>query len=121
MYYLSDGSENRGDKYKLTIPKIDALEFKSIDVLILLGCNAGHYDYKWSNVAYAFNKRITGCVVASEGTVKSGNLNDIGGAASFKSIKDGTFNDICIRATGKKRDNRGWIVIKMEEEMILDI
>ena len=49
---------------------ISNLENKNIDDLILPGCNAGHLDYKDSNVAAAFLQKINeGSVLASDGTV----------------------------------------------------
>ena len=72
--------------------------------MILLGCNAGHYDFKLTNVASAFSKRITGCVVASDGSVKIGKFSTIIGSVKFESVKDKDFDGI--------RDNEGWIVYK---------
>lgn len=78
---------------------------KSIDII---RCNVGHYDYKWSNVAYAFSKRITGCVVASDGNVISGLHNDIGLPATFTSAVGDDFYWFCT----EDRDNYGWAIYK---------
>ena len=38
-------------------------------VVLLLGCNAGHYDHRYNNVAYAIAQKVPfGIVVASDGT-----------------------------------------------------
>ena len=49
--------------------EIRALKYKYIDVLILLGCQTGHYKYWNNNVAHEFSKKISGCVIASDGLV----------------------------------------------------
>lgn len=95
------------DKNRLSAYEIDELKYKSVSTVILLGCNAGHYDYVWSNVAYAFCKRISGCVVASDGIVNSGWINSIG-KAKFKSEAYGEFYKYC----ETKRDNHGWVIYK---------
>ena len=84
-----------------------------VNTLVLLGCNAGHYDYVWSNVAYAFCKKISGCVIASDGTVCSGPYNKIkttSAATSFDSHNKGGFGGY--RAPGSTRDNIGWVIYK---------
>lgn len=48
----------------LTTADIKKLKTVDCKCLILLGCNAGHYDYIWNNVAYEFSKKVTGVVVA---------------------------------------------------------
>lgn len=111
-YRLSDGSGSSADSSCLTISEINNLQYKSIGVLILLGCNAGHNDHIWTNVAEAFCKRISGCVVASDGTVDSGFLNSIG-KASFTSVTSDSFYDQCT----KKRGNLGWIIYKYKRDV----
>ena len=96
------------DSYTLTTDEIDKLDFKYIDILILLGCNSGHYDYKLTNVASAFSKRITGCVVAGDGSVKIGKFSTIIGSVKFESLNDKYF----VEEGTSKRDNEGWIVYK---------
>lgn len=41
---------------KITMKK----NYKKVDTLVLLGCNAGHYEYVTTNVAYVFCKRTSG-------------------------------------------------------------
>lgn len=116
---LLNSSGGNKDEDILTISEIDNLSFKNIRVLILLGCNAGHYDYKWTNVAYAFSKRISGCVIASDGTVYSGGWNHNENSSintSFSSIDDDEYlkwfwkqNSSFI---GVPRPNNGWSVYK---------
>ena len=74
-----------------------------IKLVILLGCNCGHYDYYGSNMAYGFMKKTHGCVVASDGTVYSDILFN-----GFASINDKSFRNQ--RITSSNRDNVGWIV-----------
>lgn len=45
------------------------LNKKNVKRLIILGCNAGHDDYAFSNIAYEFRKKVKGPVIASDGTV----------------------------------------------------
>lgn len=103
---LSNSSDNFGNGDSLFIYEIDNLEFKYIPVLILLGCNAGHYDYVWSNIAHAFSKRISGCVIASDGTVQANSRADV----EFNSVLKQTFIDACI--DNKKRKNYGWVAYR---------
>lgn len=73
-----------------------------IKLIILLGCNCGHYDYYSSNMAYGFLKKTHGCIVASDGTVFP---NILGG---FSSVGDESFIDYLSINPGRK--NKGWII-----------
>ncbi len=106
---LGNGTGDGKDSDQLTISEIGSLDWQSIPVLILLGCNAGHYDYTYSNVAYAFSKRISGVVVASDGTVYPGLLNSVGDAATFTSKADDDFDEYC---KTNIRTNKGWVRYK---------
>ena len=68
---LASNSTPSGDNEILTVGEINNLSYKNVNVLILTGCNSGHYDYVDENVAFAFSKRISGCVIASDGTVEA--------------------------------------------------
>lgn len=105
------------DEDALTINEINNLNYKKVDTLVLLGCNAGHYEYVTTNVAYAFSKRISGCVIASDGTVGSANANFEKNAINeveFYSKNNEEF--VKWRTLGSsennKRDNYGWMVFK---------
>lgn len=87
---------------KSVISKLNKLKCK---LLILLGCNAGHYDYLWNNVAYEFSKKISGTVVASDGTVYSSDNNKY---LKFASKNDSAFKKYC----KTKRNNYGWVIYR---------
>lgn len=78
--------------------------------LVLLGCNAGHFSYT-DSIARFFSNRITGKVVASDGTVQT-NLyfNILNSVISFTSKKDTTFDLLVEEADRPKRKNYGWLV-----------
>lgn len=101
---------------QLTIAEINELDYKAISVLILLGCNAGHQDYSQNNVAEAFSGRISGKVVASDGTVYSSWNSfyypiDVG----FTSKEDNTFKELCL----EERTSVGWLVYISERNVKL--
>ena len=81
--------------------------------LIILGCNAGHYNYIWNNVAYNFSLSITGTVVASDGTVYSESTypynSKIVREPYFESRNDKTFLKI---ANNKRSNNWGWVLYR---------
>ena len=86
--------------------------------LIILGCNAGHYNYIWNNVAYEFSMKITGTVVASDGTVYSDKINSYNSKnnyePSFESVADsGKYRyRYWIPGKDKSRKNWGWVLYK---------
>ena len=90
----------------LTTDEVKKLERMDCECLILLGCNAGHYDYIWENLAYEFSKKVTGVVVASDGTVYSGKYNHLGFTQKFTSKNDDTYETYC----NSTRKNFGWVV-----------
>lgn len=94
----------------LTIDKIRKLKKINCKALIILGCNAGHYSYLWDNIAYEFSKKISGTVVASDGTVDGPYLDN--SEPVYKSIKDkeGYFTELL--KNDKNRDNLGWVLYK---------
>ncbi len=81
--------------------------------LIILGCNAGHYNYIWNNVAYNFSLSITGTVVASDGTIYSESTypynSKIVREPYFESRNDKTFLKI---ANNKRSNNWGWVLYR---------
>ena len=83
---------------------ISKLPFKHIKCLLLLGCNAGHYNYVWSNVAYEFSKRISGAVMASDGTVMS--LPGL----KFTSLGDSTWKKYRDKKKSSRKKNIGWVM-----------
>ncbi|MDO4317506.1 MAG: RHS repeat-associated core domain-containing protein [Lachnospiraceae bacterium] len=93
------------------------LQYRTIKMLILLGCNCGHYDYREENLAYALSTRISGYVVASDGTVISygrkyslyGDVYLPVGLMKWGSKADNAFLDLC---TTSRNYNWGWIAYK---------
>ena len=55
-------------------------------------------------------KRISGFVIACDGTVRSGALNSIGGKTVFKSVADATY----YKLTGSDRLNKGWLMYEFD-------
>lgn len=108
---IGDGSH---DYARFEYGNISSLQKKNCQLLILLGCNCGHYDYRKSNMAHAFLSKVTGYVIASDGTVNLGLLrmapiNGLIGKASFKSQMDDSFTAWVIAAGGNpNRANYGW-------------
>ena len=85
-------------------------EEKKIDRLILLGCNAGHLNFRASNPAAAFLKKTGGGpVLASDGTVFNVG-SDENGFSSYESRNDTDFQS-CIGTNG--RANRGWVIYRV--------
>ncbi|MDO5151563.1 MAG: hypothetical protein Q4D76_19600, partial [Oscillospiraceae bacterium] len=87
--------------YNINSKKMEKIKCK---LLIILGCNSGHYDYKKSNPAYCFAKRINGVVIASDGTVYSSRSY---GELVFNSIADNHYLGYCKKQT---RPNKGWLI-----------
>ena len=108
-----DGYDDKNE-YMYT-DQIAKLGNKNIDNLILLGCNAGHLDYKYTNVAAAFSKKVNGgCVLASDGTVFAQYpLLLSWGTYSYTSVNDETFYGNCLGPRAHEGnwipDNEGWI------------
>lgn len=66
--------------------------------IILLGCNAGHVDHLFTNIAYCLRKKVKGPVIASDGTVAS--YGDISAKAND------TFDSEADKEWGNHRTNR---------------
>lgn len=49
--------------------KKNRLKYVDVSVIVLLGCNCGHIDYKDSNIARAFADRFKTVVIAPDGEV----------------------------------------------------
>lgn len=80
----------------------------SLKLLVILGCNAGHFDNTRS-IARAFSNKITGKVIASDGIVRTSlYLNLFGWYISFSSLNDDTFRGF--RPSSSNRSNYGWLV-----------
>ncbi|MFT3951684.1 MAG: hypothetical protein QM689_07085 [Oscillospiraceae bacterium] len=90
----------------ITTTEIKSLKKIKCKCLLLLGCNCGHADYMWTNVASALSQKITGVVVASDGTVSSSLGNIFGGTQTFKSKNDDGFKKWC----KETRNNKGWLI-----------
>lgn len=63
----------KGPEITIDISMVRRLNKKTLGLLWLLGCNCGHYDFNIpeSNIVRAFAKKITGAVIAADGTVKA--------------------------------------------------
>ena len=109
LYFGDIDHDKKDDKNEnLYTNQIASLGNKNIDNLILLGCNAGHLDYKYTNVAAAFSKKTNGgYVMASDGTVG----DEFFGC--YLSADDDTFQDYCNRRRYNEdctAYNEGWII-----------
>ena len=100
-YELSYG-KNSNDKF--SVDDAYALDDKSMDQLILYGCNAGHRDYADENIANAFSHKVNNApVMASDGTVYGKNWDD-----TYTPTNDEEFQDWAEKAGNGGRDNEGW-------------
>lgn len=90
------------------------LDEKSMDGLILYGCNAGHMDHAEENIAFEFSKIVDGApVIASDGTVQvTNNIMDFF-ATKYKSKNDDVFISF-LDDPSNPRDNKGWIIYKFD-------
>lgn len=83
-------------------------DYKKISLVVLLGCNNGHYNY--INIARYFANSISGQVLASDGTVCSQcELAKKGEEPFFISDADSTFQAYCKLADDEGRENYGWL------------
>lgn len=89
----------------VTIEQTNQLASLQISLLVLLACNVGHYDHKYSNIAYSFYKKIIGVgrMLCSDGTVTS--LNAFNLNSKFKSVADANW-----RVDSKRKSNYGWVL-----------
>lgn len=89
----------------------DNLEYKEIKLLILIACNAGHYNHRTMNMASSFAKKVSGAVMASDGTVTSHKdfYYGIEPYVYLDSNSSGEFSVYINSALGT-RDNMGWLV-----------
>ena len=90
----------------LSVSKVRKLKRIDCKVLLITGCNSGHQSFRWSNLAYEFSKKITGVVLASDGTVYSGEY------PTFDSKSDEYFKFYLPTKNKKKvsRKHQGWIL-----------
>ena len=86
----------------------DLEDIKKINVkfLVLLGCNCGHYDYWGKGICSRLANRITGIVMASDGTVILHKKNNfLYRYIYYDSVADDEFKTHLLNGT---RDNYGW-------------
>ena len=90
----------------ITTSQVSMLTSKSHQQLILLGCNCGHYDYQWTNIAVDFTSKIASGarVIASDGTVQS--TLSLFTYQKFKSKNDDAYQELC---SDPSRPNKGWV------------
>lgn len=102
-YVLGYGS-NSTDRF--STDDAYALQDKTIDELILYGCNAGHRDYADENIANAFSHKVNNApVMASDGTVYGQHSDD-----TYEPRNDDEFQRWAEQAGNGGRDNEGWQV-----------
>ena len=89
----------------ISLDKIKTLSSKNIRFLFLEGCNCGHYAV-YDNVARAFSTKITGCVIASDGTVWT--IKD-GAVMKYQSLADEHFYSYFPIPQNIRKNNYGWI------------
>ena len=91
---------------------VKSLKRKKVKRLIILGCNAGHDDYAFSNISYEFRKKVKGPVIASDGTVTSYSSTPTTETSPFSSIADDEWRWWRKKRKGKKKrkNNVGWIM-----------
>lgn len=89
----------------------EKLDSKDIKLLILIGCNTGHYNHYAMNMASSFAKKVSGAVMASDGTVRSttGLYCGIEPYVYLTSHSGADFLD-WINSSYGERDNLGWLV-----------
>ena len=84
------------------------LQKRDIGVLLLEGCNCGHYDVP-DNIAKTLSKKVTGFVIASDGEVKSLQKEHM----YYRSAGEDKFVEWReIKSSGSTRQNYGWIKLK---------
>ncbi len=83
-------------------------------MLFLSGCNAGHQDYKYTNLAYYLAQKVNGGkVIACDGTDyhRSGYNT---GVEEYTSRDDDTWEDWRDDAKSTRKTNEGWIVYQKD-------
>ena len=105
---LNTHSYPEGMFNNLYIQDVRKLRKINCKALIILGCNAGHYTYLWSNIAYEFSHKISGIVLASDGTVAGpSSTNEL----TYKSVNDKYYREF-LPENNKSRKNIGWVLYK---------
>lgn len=97
-----------------------SLDKVDVKMLVLSGCNCGHWNYWYNGIARVFARKITGVVLADDGTTHWEAVNWlIYKTISFTSMKDSVFT----KYAGSDRDNYGWILYsgKTDAKKILNI
>jgi len=92
--------------------RYDEMEVIPLKYLILLSCNVGHYRNKTDNVAAAFSRKMTGLVLASDGTVNVDfstdfwrNYYKVSSLADEEWVRIEGENPL-----GKRNTNEGWLI-----------
>ncbi len=92
-------------KIIVTKTDVDNLKYVNIKLLVILSCNTGHIDVT-SSIAKRFANRITGKVIASDGTVCGK-----GGSSLFKIFFESRDDEYFQQyVKGASRTNYGWLV-----------
>lgn len=116
MFILSHGTPTSlGNCSKYNNKLIDTagikkLKKKKIKKLIITGCNCGHQDYAYKNVAYCFKKKISGNVIAADGTVLGDFENSNAEKYTFTAREDKEWKSYCFGGPyGRRAVSAGWV------------
>lgn len=104
IYDGSAESISKGIKTK----DFNKLKYKNINCLILIICNAAHQSKIWNNLAYYFHKKISGVVVASDGTVVHSPRKDSKGFNQYTSYGDYKWSKLY--GNNPPKSNKGWML-----------
>ena len=96
--------------FKLSYASLRKIKAKAV---ILLGCNAGHYNYQWTNVAKKLCARVSGYVMASDGTVTS-NYSSPSLNQKFTSKADETWKKY--NRKNARDTNYGWVIYRYTQK-----
>jgi len=98
--------------WKLKASDIATFESKNMGVMMLFGCNAGHLDYKDTNIASAFANKVNGApVYAADGTVYHAKEYGLFGHVSYEARADDEFKELREKVDpGSKRKSGGWVI-----------
>ena len=100
--YINNSSISCG----MTLDSIATLPFANLSLLIILGCNCGHYDHFDSNVGHAFKQKVSCPVICSDGSVVTQEYYP----TKFESFDSDTWSGFCNRIIPKRKDNKGWMI-----------
>jgi len=116
------GKDSSGNWWYITANEIKDLANVDVGMLIIYGCNAGHFDYVGTNIASLFAEKVNGApVLASDGTIIS-NWTFFGlFKRQYQSANDRHFQK-WVADKAQERENKGWIIYqKINSKLITSI